>query len=129
MRELRLDPRLHEHRVDLAVEPVNNLGGRFLRRAYSGPRAYLEALQKLTHGWNVRQHFRARLRRYRQRTKLARPDLFDRCGQIVERRRYLTAEQAGDHRCRTPVRNVDHLETAGHLEQFAGNVRDRAGPE
>ena len=81
-------PRLHlgigEGRVDLLVEPVDDLRRRVLGRADAIPPARLVARHEFAHGRDVRQRLRARRGRHRQRAQLAGPDVLDRRGNAVE---------------------------------------------
>ena len=74
-------PRLHlgigEARVDLLVEPVDDLGGRVLGRADAIPAARLVARHEFAHGRDVRQRLRARRGGHRQCAQLAGPDVLD----------------------------------------------------
>src|SRR5262249_5072409 len=49
--ETRLDLGIGEARIDLFVEPVDNLRGRVLRRADAEPLACLITRYEISHGW------------------------------------------------------------------------------
>ena len=73
----RLELGIGERGVDLLVEPVDDLGGRVLRRTDATPEARLVVRHEIAHGREVRQRLRARRGGHRQRTQLAGSDVLD----------------------------------------------------
>ena len=57
--EARHDPRVGKRRVDRAVEPFDDLGGRVPRCSDAGPGAHFEARNEIGHGRKVRQRPRS----------------------------------------------------------------------
>src|SRR5215471_11847681 len=127
--EPRRDLGIGEPRIDLFVELVDDLDGRVPRSSDPNPRAGLEAWLELGKRWNFRQCVPARCTHDREGTQFARPDVLDRCRQIIDGSLYLPAEQVSDHGGGATIRHVHHFNADRHLEQFAGYLRDRAGPK
>src|SRR5262249_54218126 len=73
----RLDFGISEANRDLAIELIDNRGGRIPGAADTEPVAGLEAWHKFAHGWDVRQRLRPRCGRHRERAQLAGPDILD----------------------------------------------------
>src|SRR5262249_7540390 len=69
--------RVGESRLDLVVEPVDDLRGRGPWCSDPKPSARLEARQDITYDRDIRQYVRACRRRYRQGSQLASPDMFN----------------------------------------------------
>src|SRR5262245_26246383 len=64
----RLQRGIDKARVDLLIEFIDDLGGRFLRRANALQRARLVPRHEVTYGRDVWQYLRTRCGRHRQRT-------------------------------------------------------------
>src|SRR5215467_8123059 len=64
----RLQLGIDKARVDLPVELIDDLGGRFLGRANALQRARLVASHEVAYGRDVWQYLRTRCGRHRQRT-------------------------------------------------------------
>ena len=76
----RLDFGIDESGIDFAVEPLDDFGGRILRRADAEPSASFEARQMIfTDGRNIRQRLRPRQTRHSASAQLVGPDVLD-CG-------------------------------------------------
>src|SRR5262249_15620628 len=112
----RLDFGISEGHRDLAVELIDNRGGRVPGRATPEPVARLEARHKFAHGRDVRQRLRPRCGRHRERAQLPAPNVLDRSGDPSERDHDLSAEQIGQCRPRTAIGHVNKIDAGYHLE-------------
>src|SRR5271169_245668 len=116
VRKVRLYPGISEARINLSVEPFDDLGGRVLGRTDAMPRTGLVASYELTDSWNVRQGHRAHCRRHRQRAKLAGPDEFDGSGHDVKTDLHLTGHQVRSRLRLAAVWHVNNIDGSHHLE-------------
>src|SRR5258708_5915914 len=122
----RLQLCIGEAHIDLLVEPVDDLDGRFPGRADAEPAAYLVARYEFSHSRDIRQHFRAGARGYGQRAKFAASDILDRRGQRAEHHLHLPGEQVGQCGRRTAIGYVHHVDAGHYFEQLAGHMRPGA---
>jgi hypothetical protein len=84
--EPRLDLGIGEASVDFMVQPADDLGRRVLGRTDCNKCAGLEARQEFAQSRHIRELIRARLSAHRECAQLARPDMLDGRGQVVEGR-------------------------------------------
>ena len=85
-----LDLGIGNARVDLFVEPVNNLGGRVLGDTNALETACLKAGYEITHSRDLWQRLRPRGGGHCERAQLASPHVLDRGRQFVEHHLHLT---------------------------------------
>src|SRR5262245_17901303 len=82
--------------------------------------------QVLSHRRYIRQSRQAGCGRHCQSTHLAAPDLWNRIGRGCELHVHLTADNIRQGECDTTIWHVDHLNTGHRLEEFSGQMADRA---
>src|SRR5262245_28882497 len=83
-------PRLHhwisEGRVDLSVDPFDDLGRGALGHANTKPTGHLVAWNNIADHWDVWQHRQTRCRRHSKRAQPTRLDVRQRCSNCIEHR-------------------------------------------
>src|SRR5262245_61599459 len=127
--ETSLHLRVVESRVDLLVEPVDDLGRRGLRYAEAVPITPLVARQELTHGRDVWQRLRAPRGGDRERTQPASPDVLDGGRHCRKANLYLPREEIGQSRPCATIENGHHINTSHYSEKLAGYMHRRTrGP-
>ena len=110
-------PRLYlgvgEARVDLVIEPVDDLAGCVPGCADAEPTARLVTRQELAHARDVRQHVRARRAGHCQCAQFAGPDVLNRRSRGGGHDLHLSAEQGCECRGHPTIGDVNHVD-AGH---------------
>src|SRR5215831_13181286 len=122
LRQPRLDGRVHQAGIDLAVEALDDLGWRTPWHADPSPYARLVAWHGVADGRDIRQLIEPSLARHGQRTQRARSDVGKRGGQNVETDLHLSTEQINDHRRRAAIGHVNQIDAGHHLEQLARHM-------
>src|SRR5262249_19552260 len=98
-----------QHGIDRSVELFDHLRRRALGSANAVPDEYLVAGDGHADRWHVGQRVDAFRRGHAERPDAAGPDLLDRAWQIVEKHRYLTAEQ---------IRHCGRCAAIGHVREL-----------
>src|SRR5262249_61701957 len=93
-------------------------------RADAGPRARLETRHKVAKWRDVGKRRQPCRGGHSQRAQPAGPDMFDGGGHVVEHDMHLSANEIGQRRGRSPIRNMQHVDAGHHFEQLAGHVRN-----
>src|SRR5262249_48205954 len=116
IRKARLDFGISEGGSDLAVELINNRGGRMFGRTDPKPVAGLEARHKFAPSRGVPQRLRAGCGGNRERAQLPGSDVLDRSGDPGERNHDLSAEKISQCGPRAAIRHVNEIDAGHHLE-------------